>query len=189
MAFLLVCAPGPIRSDAQVAEGERSLSLYGMAGQGFHQEGQGFSEFGTAAVAISRALSRSLELQAEWHPLMLVRQPVRTDVPHGRRETVEAFAFDIGVRWFPAPAAWRVRPYAELLDGPFYALRRVPASGSTFNFLTQAGFGVVLPARGQWQPYVFSRWVHISNAGTGHHNPDWDYWSIGVGGRLAVPGS
>ncbi len=158
-----------------------------MAGQGFHQElarGQGFSEFGTVAIEWSRAVSRRLQLQLDFHPLMLIRQPL--EPPHGKRETVEAFALDLGLRWFPAPISGRVAPYVEILEGPFYALRRVPATGSTFNFLTQAGFGFLLPRRGHWCPYAFARWVHISNGGTGKHNPDWDYWAIGIGGRRGL---
>jgi len=159
-----------------------------MAGQGFHQElsrGQGFSEFGTVAVQGSRSLSRRLELQLDFHPLMLIRQPAAP--PHGQRETVAAFALDIGLRWFPAPADWRIAPYVEVLDGPFYAVRRVPTTGTRFNFLTQAGLGALLPLGRHWHPEVFGRWVHVSNAGAGRHNPDWDYWAIGVGGRLALP--
>jgi hypothetical protein len=162
-----------------------------MAGQGFHQElgrGQGFSEFGTSAVQASRFVSRRLELQIELQPLMLIRQPAVP--PHGRRETVEAFALDVGIRWFPrwfpAPGEWRWAPYVEVLDGPFYAVRRVPTTGTRFNFLTQAGFGTLLSAGKRWHPQVFARYVHISNAGTGRHNPDWDYWAIGIGGRLEL---
>ncbi len=144
-----------------------------MAGQGFHQElsrGQGFSEFGTVAVEGSYLVSRRLELLLDFHPLMLIRQPAVP--PHGERETVAAFALDIGLRWFPAPAGWRIAPYLEILDGPFYSVRRVPTTGTRFNFLSQAGFGALLPLGRRLHPEVSCRWVHISNAGIGQHNPD-----------------
>jgi hypothetical protein len=191
LVLLLLCA-SVLTARAQLVSdrraGDLSLGVYGMAGQGFHQElsrGQGFSEFATAAVEASCAVSRRLELQLDFHPLMFIRQPAVP--PHGERETVAAFALDVGLRWSPAPSVWRIAPYLEILAGPFYAVARVPTTGTRFNFLTQTGFGAVLPLGRRWHPEVFGRWAHISNAGTGQHNPDWDYWAVGVGARLALP--
>lgn len=178
-------APGQAPLDRR--PGDISFAVDGIAGQGFHQElarGQGFSEFAAVSVGVSRFVSRRLELQLAFHPLLLIRQPAVP--PHGKRETVEAFALGVGFRWFPGPADWRVAPYLEILAGPFYAVRPVPVTGTRFNFVTQTGFGAVLPLGRRWHPEVFCRWVHISNAGTGQHNPDWDYWAIGIGGRLAL---
>jgi hypothetical protein len=163
------------------------VDVYGIAGQGFHQElsrGQGFSEFGGIGLAAAQGVSRKLELSLDFHPLLLIRQPAVP--PHGRRETVASFALDVGLRWSPV-SSWRgLLPYGELLAGPFYSVRRVPARGTRFNFLTQTGVGVVRLGPGRWNPYFAARWVHISNAGTGEHNPDWDYWAFAIGGRLRI---
>jgi hypothetical protein len=190
--FLVAAAGNSARLRAQELSQRRSgdlnVGIFGMAGQGFHQElgrGQGFSEFGAAGLEAARSVSRRVELQIELQPLMLVRQPL--EHPRGKRDTVAAFALDVGLRWFPGPADWRWAPYFEILDGPFYSPRRVPTTGSRFNFLTQVGFGADLPSGKRWHPRVFARWVHISDAGTGRHNPDWDYWAIGYGAGFDLP--
>jgi len=174
-----------LSSAARAEERPRTLSAFVTFGQSFgERERHGFAEFGSIALVGGTFVSRRTELLIEAHPLFLVRQP--RIPPEGPRETVEAFALDVGVRWFPAPLSWRARPYVEVLEGPFYALRRVPATGSTFNFLTQAGLGAILPLGEGWHPYVSWRWVHVSNAGTGHHNPDWDFSSLILGASVAV---
>ena len=182
VALVLAFMPGaPVRAE----ERPRTLSAFAMAGQSFgERERHGFAEFGSLAVQGGKFVSRRTELLIEAHPVFLVRQPKTP--PEGPRETVDAFALDLGVRWFPAPLAWRARPYVEFLEGPFYALRRVPATGSTFNFLTQAGLGVILPLGEGWHPYVSWRWVHVSNAGTGKHNPDWDFSTLLFGASLTL---
>jgi len=172
---------------ARAEERPRTLSVFAMAGQSFgERERHGFAEFGSVAIQWGRFVSARTELLVEAHPVFLVRQPKTP--PEGPRETVDAFALDLGIRWFPGPLAWRARPYVEFLEGPFYGLRRIPATGSAFNFLTQAGAGVVLPLGERWHPYVSYRWVHISNAGLGNHNPDWDFSTLLVGASLTVGG-
>jgi len=181
-AVLLACLlGGPV--EAQTLEkGSRSVGGFGLAGQGFHLEGQGFSEFGTVGITAARGLSRHLEAVLEYQPVIILRQPTR--IGGRERQTVEAMAFDIGIRWFPGRPEWRWRPYIELLDGPFGATHKVPPTGTNFNFLTQAGAGVAMPFGERWHPYAFYRWYHISNAGFGRHNPDWDHWAIGIGVRM-----
>jgi hypothetical protein len=187
-AALAVLALALSARAAGADEAPRSLSVFGMAGQSFGERRRhGFAEFGSAAVQWGRAVSGHTELLVEAHPAFVVRQPRLP--PEGPRETVEAFACDLGVRLHAGPLSWRARPYLEVLEGGFYALRRVPATGSTFNFLTQAGVGVVLPVGERWHPRVSYRWVHVSNAGTGHHNPDWDFHTLLLGGTLAFGGA
>ncbi|HKC23739.1 MAG TPA: acyloxyacyl hydrolase [Thermoanaerobaculia bacterium] len=182
LALALLAAGHGARSD------ERTLAVFAMAGQSFgERDRHGFAEFGSASVQWGRFVSRRAELLVEAHPVFLVRQP--RIPPEGPRETVEAAALDLGFRFFPLPRAWRARAYVEVLEGGFYALRRVPAGGSTFNFLTQAGAGVFLPVGEAWHPYVSWRWVHISNAGTGQHNPDWDFSTLLFGASLTVGGA
>ena len=177
----------PAESDSATASVDvpspRSLCVYGLAGQ--HQAGNGPSQFGMLGVVWSKSLSTRFEAQIDFHPLILINQPSAGSP--GRRETVPAMALDIGMRWYIVPGRGSIQPYIELLEGPFGALHRVPATGTNFNFLTQLGVGAVHLGRARWQPYVCARVVHISNANLGRHNPDGDYWSIGFGSRVLVP--
>jgi hypothetical protein len=180
LAAVLLLAGGAVAD-----EPPRTLAAFGMAGQSFgERERHGFAEFGSFALQGGKFVSRRTELLVEAHPVFLVRQPKAP--PEGPRETVDAFALDLGIRWFPAPLDWSLRPYVEFLDGAFYGLRRIPATGSTFNFLTQAGLGVILPFGARFHPYASWRWVHISNAGTGHHNPDWDFSTLLFGASMTL---
>lgn len=70
-----------------------------------------------------------------------------------------------------------VQPYAEISSGPLWTDRRVPAETSQWNFLTQAGAGVVL-FRAPFPLAVGFRVGHISNAGLAYHNPGWNIFSI-----------
>lgn len=184
LVFVAIFPVGGIAAEERPF-GDRELRTFVAAGQSFHPEHQGFAEFGSPVVQWGRFLSRRLEVLVEAQPLFVVNQPEFP--PDGERETVVAFAVDVGLRWYFTPSAWRPKLYLEILDGPFYALRRVPARGSTFNFLTQMGGGVRLPSGERWHPFVSYRWVHISNAGTGMHNPDWDFHGLLVGGSLVLP--
>ncbi len=184
-AVLALFACAPIVSASDGPFGGRELRAFVVSGQSFHPEGQGFAEIGSPVVQWGRFLSRRLEALVEIQPLVLVNQPKVP--PYGERETVEAFAADVGLRWYFSPTKWSPKLYLEILDGPFYALRRVPARGSTFNFLTQMGGGVRLSLGDRWHPFVSYRWVHISNAGTGQHNPDWDFHGLVIGGALVLP--
>ena len=75
-----------------------------------------------------------------------------------------------------------VRPYIELSSGPIYASRRVPESTSHFNFISQAGAGVITTGR---TPLMIGiRIFHISNAGYADHNPGINFTSILLGLRL-----
>lgn len=166
--------------------GQRELRVSVVAGQAFHREpGQGWGEFVSPVVQWGRFLSRRVEPLVELHPLMLVNQP--RFPPDGERELVEAVALDVGIRWYFSPESWTPKLYVEVLEGAFYSLRPVPARGTSFNFLSQAGAGVRLPFGDRWQPFVQYRWVHISNAGTGHYNPDWDFHGLMIGGSLVLP--
>lgn len=184
--WLVVLGVMPPAAAEERAFGERELRVSVVAGQRFHpEEGHGWAEFGSPVVQWGRSLSRRVEALVELHPLMLVNQP--RFPPDGERELVEAFALDIGIRWTFSPAKWTPKLYVEALDGAFYSLRRVPARGTTFNFLTQAGAGVRLPFGERWHPFVQYRWVHISNAGLGRFNPDWDFHGLMIGGSLVLP--
>lgn len=169
--------------------GRWTFSVLGVAGQNFLRTyhtslDKGFSEMGTAAVEAERFVSRRLEIGLAVHPLIVISQP-ETRAGEGR-ESVEAFAADLMARWYPGPLSWRVRPYVEIAEGPLYALRRVPSSGTRFSFLGQLGVGLTLPRKGPWAVVIGYRLVHISNAGIGEHNPSWNYHGLVLGGRLFV---
>jgi hypothetical protein len=169
--------------------GRWNVSVMGTAGQNFLRsfdtsQNKGFSEMGTVAVEVEKFVSRRIEVGVAAHPLMLIRQPETRD---GRgQEDVVAFAADLMARWYPGPFEWRVRPYVEIAEGPLYAVRPVPSSGTRFNFLGQLGFGLTFPGKGPWTVVAGYRWVHISNAGIGEHNPSWNYNGLLLGGRLFV---
>ena len=108
--FLVLVAIFPVRGIAAEERplGDRELRAFVAAGQSFHPENQGFAEFGSPVVQWGRFLSRRLEALVEAQPLFVVNQP--RFPPYGERETVEAFAVDVGLRWYFAPTAWSPKP-------------------------------------------------------------------------------
>ena len=75
-----------------------------------------------------------------------------------------------------------LKPYIEISSGPIYANRRVPESTSHFNFISQAGAGVITTGR---TPLIFGlRVFHISNAGYADSNPGINFTGILLGLRL-----
>lgn len=65
----------------------------------------------------------------------------------------------------------RVQWYVEGGTGPMYAEKRVPASTSRFNFITQGGAGLVFNAQGRFPIVAGYRLLHISNGGYAPRNP------------------
>jgi hypothetical protein len=84
--------------------------------------------------------------------------------------------------------AWRtrsrVRPYVEAATGPLIAEKRVPASTSRFNFMTQAGAGLLFNAGGRLPFFAGYRFLHISNGGYAPRNPGLNVSTAVVGLRL-----
>jgi hypothetical protein len=113
----------------------------GIGGQNFLPGRHGFAEVATPTIDAGKFVSRRIEVGLDLHPWISIRQPVN-DNGDGGFETVSAFAADLYGRWYPAPFTWKYRPYIEIAEGPFYAVHRVPAAGTRFNFLTQVGAGV-----------------------------------------------
>lgn len=83
-------------------------------------------------------------------------------------ETVRAMSASFVTRYLFG--AGNIHPYAELMVGPMWAERQVPASTSRFNFISQTGFGVVLAGR-RISPTIGYRFQHISNGGYAPRNP------------------
>jgi hypothetical protein len=163
----------------------RSIAFGGLAGQDFYPRSHGFSEFGGTFVDIGMFVSRKLELGLDLQPTMLIRQPNGHPLGTGR-ETVPAAALDVTLRWFPGPSPLGSRWYLEAAEGPFWSWHRVPAGGTRFNFLTQAGTGLLFPAGAGWTILAGYRWVHISNADLGDRNPSWNYHALILGLRHEI---
>ena len=89
--------------------------------------------------------------------------------------------------------AWRpgsrLRPYIEVASGPLAAEKRVPASTSRFNFMSQAGAGFVFNSAGRLPVFAGYRFLHISNGGYAPRNPGLNVSAavIGVQIRSAMP--
>ena len=184
--FAAAAAASP-RSDL----GEFSFSVLGIAGQSTLTSfdtglPKGFAEVYDPVVETSMFVSRRTEIGFSMDPWIVVRQPTHRD--GSGRETVSAAAVNVFARWFFGEFG-PVRPYLEIADGPSYALRPVPSSGTRFNFLTELGAGLVVRrgARLSWQ--IGYRLVHFSNAGLGRHNPSWNFNGLLLGGRWSFGGS
>lgn len=166
--------------------GRYSISLLGVAGQSTlttldTSVDKGFAEVYSPVVETTMFVSRRTELGFSVNPWIGISQPVTRE---GRgRERVSAFAADILLRWYPGKLSWKVHPYLEIADGPSYALRRVPSTGTRFNFLSQLGAGFVIARPGRWSIHAGYRLVHFSNAGLGEHNPSWNFNGLLLGGR------
>ncbi len=169
--------------------GRTTLSVIGIGGQNFAPGRHGFAKVAMPTIDAGKFISRRIEVGLDLHPWIYIRQPVN-DNGDGGFETVSGFAVDVYGRWYPAPFSWRYRPYIEIAEGPFYAVRRVPTAGSRFNLLTQFGAGSSVPvaALDPWSVVLGYRWVHISNAGTYRRNPSWNFWSVVFGLRKYVGG-
>ena len=164
--------------------GSRELSLSLDAGQTYPQGHRGFVEFVSSSIQTGRFVSRRVELLLDGD-FMVLRQPA------GRgsavRETAKAASLGAGLRWYPAPSSWRVEPFAEIVEGLFYADRSVPAPGTRYNFLTRIGGGVQLPPGRALRLFVKYRWVHISNANIRLPNPGVSFNDISAGIGVVIP--
>jgi accessory colonization factor AcfC len=73
-----------------------------------------------------------------------------------------------------------IQPFLEMSTGPMIAEKRVPASTSRFNFITQWGAGVVFNGQGRFPFFAGYRVMHISNGGYAPRNP-----GLNVGAAVA----
>lgn len=94
-------------------------------------------------------------------PITLVFQPLNT---------VYGAGFDpLGLKW-NFERHGRFSPYLELTGGVLFTNHEVPAYTNDVNFTPSAAFGThVLGAKYNWSVEV--RYLHISSAGLGRHNP------------------
>jgi hypothetical protein len=78
----------------------------------------------------------------------------------------------------------RMQWFMEGSSGPMWADKRVPAATSRFNFISQAGAGVVLNPRSRVPFIVGYRFAHISNGGYAPRNPGLNVSTLVVGLQL-----
>ncbi len=78
----------------------------------------------------------------------------------------------------------RVHYYIEGGTGPMWAEKRVPASTSRFNFMSQAGAGVVWMPNSRLPLILGCRYAHISNGGYAPRNPGLNLPSLILGVRF-----
>ncbi|HVG23392.1 MAG TPA: acyloxyacyl hydrolase [Thermoanaerobaculia bacterium] len=98
-------------------------------------------------------------------------------------EAVRAMSFSLLVRrTFREGAA--LQPYLEASTGPMIAEKRVPASTSRFNFVTQGGGGLVVNAQGRLPFFAGYRVLHISNGGYAPRNPGLNVSAVVIGVQL-----
>jgi hypothetical protein len=92
------------------------------------------------------------------------------DLYNDGNESVRALSASLLLRrtWLPDA---RVRPYVEVATGPLAAEKRVPAATSRFNFMSQAGAGLVFNSGGRVPVFAGYRFLHISNGGYAPRNP------------------
>lgn len=100
---------------------------------------------------------------------------------HMDKEKVHAGNLSLVVRRYSAshPAL-----FAEISSGPMWAGKQVPAATSRFNFLSQAGIGVLIGSRWATPITIGYRFAHISNAGFAHHNPGMNVSALVLGMRF-----
>lgn len=96
-------------------------------------------------------------------------------------ESVRALSASLLLRHTWKPGA-RVRPYVEAATGPMVAEKRVPAATSRFNFMSQAGVGIVID--GRFPVFAGYRFLHISNGGYAPRNPGLNVSTAVVGVQL-----
>lgn len=103
---------------------------------------------------------------------------------HDGNESVYAVSAALMLRRSFNRDSSRVHYYLEGGTGPMIAEKRVPASTSRFNFVTQAGLGVVLRPNGRFPLIVGCRFQHISNGGYAPRNPGLNVPSLVIGMRF-----
>lgn len=133
---------------------------------------------------LGRALSPRTTVAVVASPMML-RQPRSWfgDQYGDGDESVRALAASLLVRRtfrMDAPVQW----YLEGATGPMLAEKRVPASTSRFNFVTEGGAGIVFNAHGRMPVSAGYRFMHVSNGGYSPRNPGLNFSAAVIGVRF-----
>lgn len=139
--------------------------------------------------------SLQIELTRDWLPrteVGFLLAPMNVQEPRswfGNRfgdpdQTARGAAFSLLLRRGLFPRLRSIEPYAEILTGPMYTTRDVPAATSRFNFLSEAGVGAVLLPRNRCNFVIGYRFAHISNAGLASRNPGLNVHTLLFGTRF-----
>lgn len=136
------------------------------------------------AFELERPISKQTELGFVLAPLV-VEQPVSWFGDHGEgTESIQAMHGALVLRHHFRTGSKRMQPYIELGSGPMWAEKRVPASTSRFNFITQGTAGVTLLPHRTVAFVVGYRFMHISNGGYAPRNPGLNINSLILGARV-----
>jgi hypothetical protein len=119
---------------------------------------------------------------------MIVRQPRSWfgDQFGDGEENVRAIAGSVLIRRRFREESDRRSYYIEAGTGPMWAEKRVPAATSRFNFLSQAGAGMVLYPQNRVSMVIGYRFGHISNGGYAPRNPGLNVSSLVIGTRIRM---
>jgi hypothetical protein len=171
----------PLMADAQAT---RDVSVYAVGGKSM-TSWHGQAEVTALNIELARSLSPRTDVGFVFTP-MTVRQPRSWfgNAYGDGNENVNALSGSLLVRRLFGTWHERLRLYAEGSTGPMWAQRRVPASTSRFNFVTQAGAGLILMPRSAMPLMVGVRFMHISNAGYAPRNPGLNVTSLVIGLRM-----
>jgi len=173
----LVLALFPLTAAAQ------TISVYGMAGQS-PKTWHGQADLQAINVELAHALSPRTDLAFVLSPMSFdqPRSWFGDDFGDGN-ERVRALAASLLLRRTFNRDSSRMHVYGELGTGPMYAEKAVPASTSRFNFVSQAGVGVVLMPRSRFPLVAGYRFQHLSNGGYAPRNPGLNFSSLILGVR------
>lgn len=145
-----------------------------------------FAEFAGIAAARDLRLTGRLGGTAELWPLLDFNE-TRADGSGRERVGASALALSLTFDAGPPRGTWGLR--LEVGSGLFYGWRRVPDSGSRFNFLDQGGVRIVRRFEDGSELSVGWRRVHISNLGlAGDRNPGLSFHSLVLAWDLPRPG-
>ncbi|HEX2120223.1 MAG TPA: acyloxyacyl hydrolase [Thermoanaerobaculia bacterium] len=164
--------------------GQSFVNLYGTAGKSM-TNWHGQADVQMLNVEFGKALTKHYDLA-------FVVAPINVDQPRSwfgnafgeGNEHVAAISGSVLVRRHWRETSPRASVYAEASFGPMWAQQRVPASTSRFNFISQAGAGVVLRPQSRFPLILGYRFAHISNGGYAPRNPGLNVSSIVIGTKF-----
>jgi hypothetical protein len=178
---VFVLAAGPFVASAQTFD---RMNVYGTAGKsmtGWH----GQAALQSINFEFGRAMRKHYDVAFVVAPTN-VTQPVSWfgNAFGDGDEQVRAISGSLLVRRHWREMSSRASLYAELSSGPLWAEKRVPASTSRFNFISQGGFGFVLMPQRRLSLIVGYRLAHISNGGYAPRNPGLNVSEFVIGTRI-----
>jgi hypothetical protein len=177
---LALLAFATVAADAQTIDPTHRVNVYATGGKS-NTNRHGQAEIESVHFEWGKALSARTELVFVAAP-HVITQPISSfgEGVEGE-ERVRAISGSLMLRRRFMINSSLVQPYLELGSGPMWATRRVPASTSRFNFISQTGFGAVLFPKRASAFFVGYRFAHISNAGYAPRNPGLNVSSLLIG--------